>query len=221
MAQRSGGQKLRWSGPASRAGGRDRHPPAALVRGVPYVAASPNLASSPVHRGPRSTLPLREALILQMVLNHPWLLHEHFEALVAVEFRNVDAQKAKTVLIDLVAHGGIVDRAELHASFTATGYGPFAERLKRAITTSSVWAVDPEAAPEDVLLTWQQLLALHRQWHSLAKELKEAEAALGEDSTEANFGWLTDVKSRLSEIEGTEALVEGFGAPSGRTARTF
>jgi DNA primase len=90
-----------------------------------------------------------------------------------------------------------------------------------AITISSVWAVDPEAAPEDVLLTWQQLLALHRQWHSLAKELKEAEAALGEDSTEANFGWLTDVKSRLSEIDGTEALVEGFGAPSGRTARTF
>jgi DNA primase len=185
------------------------------------VAASPHLASSPVHRGPRSALPRREALILQMVLNHPWLLHEHLEELVSLEFRHLEAQKAKTVLIDLVAHGGIADRAELNSTFVGMGFGPFAERLMRAITTSSVWAVDPEAAPDDVLLTWHQLLALHRQWHSLAKELREAEAALGEQNTEANFSWLTDVKNRLSAIDGTEALVEGFGVPSGRTARTF
>jgi DNA primase len=221
MPQRGGGYKPRWSGPAGRGGGRDRHPPGALVRGVPYVASSPNLASSSVHRGPRSALPLREALILQMALNHPWLLHEHFEELAAVEFRNVGAQKAKAVLIDLVAHGGIVDRAELKTTFLAMGNGPFAERLERAVTTSSVWAVAPEAGPEDVRLTWQQLLALHRQSHSLAKELKDAEAALGEDNSEANFGWLTDVKTRLSALDGTEALVEGFGAGSGRTARTF
>jgi DNA primase len=55
----------------------------------------------------------------------------------------------------------------------------------------------------------------------LARELKDAEAALGQDSTEANFSWLTDVKTRLSALDGTEALVEGFGALSGRTARTF
>jgi DNA primase len=216
--------------PASRASGksvlgrgpnRDRHPPAALVRGEAYVAASPHLASSPVHRGPRSALPRREALILQMVLNHPWLLHEHLEELVSLEFRHLEAQKAKTVLIDLVAHGGIADRAELNSTFAGLGFGPFAERLVRTITTSSVWAVAPEAAPEDVLLTWHQLLALHRQWHSLVKELREAEAALGEENTEANFSWLTDVKNRLSALDGTEALVEGFGVPSGRTVRTF
>jgi DNA primase len=219
---RGAGAKPRWSGPGGRAGGgRDRHPPGALVRGVAYVAASPNLASSSVHRGPRSALPRREALILQMVFNHPWLVHDHLEELVEVEFRHLDAQKAKTVLIDLVAHGGIEDRAELLSTFVAMGYGPFTERLTRAITTSSVWAVEPGAAPEDVLLTWHQLLALHRQWHSLARELKEAEAALGEDNTEANFNWLTDVKLRLSALDGTEALVEGFGALSGRTGRTF
>jgi len=219
--QQRGGSRPRWSGPPGRAGGRDRHPPGALVRGLPYQVASASLPSSPVHRGPRSALPLREVLILQMALNHPWLLHEHFEELAAVEFRNTDAQKAKTVLIDLVAHGGIVDRAGLNATFAGMGYGPFVERLRRAVTTSSVWAVAPEAAHEDVLLTWQQLLALHRQWHSLAKELKEAEVALGQDNTEANFGWLTDVKSRLSALDGIEALVEGFGASSGRTVQSF
>jgi len=32
---------------------------------------------------------------------------------------------------------------------------------------------------------------------------------------------LRDVKTRLSVIDGTEALVEGFGASSGRAAPSF
>ena len=78
-----------------------------------------------------------------------------------------------------------------------------------------------DAAPEDVLVTWQQLVALHRQWHSLTKELKEAEQALGQDSSEANYLRLRDVKTRLERVDGTEALIEGFGASSGRGARTL
>ena len=62
-----------------------------------------------------------------------------------------------------------------------------AERIAAAITTPSVWGAQPEAAPDDVLVTWQQLVALHRQWHSLLKELKDAEQALGQDASEANY----------------------------------
>ena len=60
-----------------------------------------------------------------------------------------------------------------------------------------------------------------RQWHSLIKELKDAEQALGQDASEANYSWLRDVKVRLSAIDGTEALIEGFGAASGRVAQTL
>ena len=91
-------------------------------------------------------------------------------------------------------------------------------RIERSITVPSVWGAAADAAPADVLMTWNQLIALHRQWHSLIKELKDAEQALGRDSTEANYSWLQDVKVRLSVIEGTEALIEGFGASSGRAA---
>jgi DNA primase len=73
----------------------------------------------------------------------------------------------------------------------------------------------------DVLVTWQQLVGLHRQWHSLLKELQEAEQALGSDTSEANFLRLRDVKTRLSKMEGTEALIEGFGASSGRPSRSI
>jgi DNA primase len=62
---------------------------------------------------------------------------------------------------------------------------------------------------------------LHRQWHSLTKELKDAELALGQDASETNYLRLRDVKDRLSRMDGTEALIDGFGALSGRGARSL
>jgi DNA primase len=199
-----------------------------------YVAASPQLASSPVHRGHRAAIPRREALILQAAINHPWLLHEHLEEFAAAEFRHADTQKLKGVLIDVFAHhfaedfaqqsgesGAEAERAALAGELTRRGFADLLKRIERAITTPSVWGARPQAAAADVLPTWKQLIALHRQWHSLTRELKDAETALGQDNTEANYARLRDVKARLTSLEGTEALIEGFGASSGRPVRSL
>ena len=39
-------------------------------------------------------------------------------------------------------------------------------------------------------------------------------------ASEANLAWLRDVKARLAEVDGTEALIEGFGDSSGRQQRS-
>ncbi len=198
----------------------------------PYIAVSPHLAASPLHRGHRAAIPRREALILEAALNHPWLLHEHLEELAAAEFRHPDTQKLKGALIDAFAHGAENfaqnseqtsdgERAELAAELARRGFANLLSRIERTITTPSVWAARPGAASADVLLTWKQLVALHTQWHSLTRELKDAEMALGQDNSEANYARLCDVKARLSKLDGTEALVEGFGASSGRTPRSL
>jgi DNA primase len=198
-----------------------------------YVAASAQLAASPLHRGHRVAIPLREALILQAALNHPWLLHDHMEELAEAEFRHADTQKLKSALIDVFAHHSAgdfrqdsgtaseADRTELVAELDRLGFGALLGRIERSITTLSVWGAQPQAARDDVLLTWKQLVALHRQWHSLTRELKDAELALGQDNSEANYTRLLDVKARLSSLEGTEALIEGFGASSGRKSRSM
>ena len=214
---------------ANRGGKTDRHgatrySPLAirsLSYGEPYVVASPQLASSSVLRGHRSAIPRREALILLAVANHPWLAHDHLEELAEIEFRHPDTQKLKAALLDLLAHDGETDAEGLNAQLAARGHGELLVRIQKAITTPDVWGARADAAPDDVLMTWKQLVALHRQWHSLIKELKDAEQALGQDSTDANYSWLQDVKARLSVIDGTEALIEGFGASSGRAARTL
>ncbi len=190
-------------------------------RSMPYVVASQQLASSPVHRGHRTAVPRREALILQAALNHPWLLHDHLEELASLEFRHADAERLKGALIDIAAHASALDAQALRAELVGRNHAEAMERIALSITTPSVWGARPEAAPDDVLVTWQQLVALHRQWHSLTKELKDAEQALGQDASEANYLRLRDVKARLSRMEGTEALIEGFGASSGRGVRSL
>jgi DNA primase len=194
-------------------------------RSTPYVVLSQQLASSPVHRGHRTAVPRREALILQAALNYPWLLHDHLEELASLEFRHADAERLKNALIDIAAHSAghaaILDAEALKTELAARNLTEAMERIALSITTPSVWGARPEAAPEDVLVTRTQLVALHRQWHSLTRELKDAEQALGQDASEANYLRLRDVKARLSRMEGTEALIEGFGASSGRGVRSL
>src|SRR5262249_2316184 len=167
---------------------------------TPYVVASPQLAGSPVLRGHGASVSRREALILQAVINHAWLAHDHFEELAELEFRHADVQGLKGALLEIFALGADMDSERLRALLAERGHSRLLARIEQAITTPNVWGARPEAAPDDVLMTWNQLIALHRQRHSLIKELHDAEQALGRDTTEANYFWLQDVKARLSAV---------------------
>src|SRR3954467_11365597 len=185
-------------------------------------AASPQLALSPIMRGQRSALSRREALILQTLINHPWLLHEHLEEVAALEMAHPEAHRMRAGIIAAFANDHHhspepTEQAEkMRADLAAGGFSQALQRVDRAITTGAVWGVKAQAGREDVLSTWHQLVALHRQWHSLLRELKDAELALGEEASDANLAWLRDVKGRITEVDGTEALIEGFGESSGR-----
>ena len=192
----------------------------------PYQVASPQLAASPIMRGQRSTISRREALILQSLINHPWLLHDHLEEVAALEMAHPEANKLRAAIIAAFAsdHHQSPEPAEqaekMRADLAERGFSQSLQRVELAITTSAVWGAQPSAAREDVLSTWHQLVSLHRQWHSLLRELKDAELALGDEASEANLAWLRDVKGRLEEVDGTEALIEGFGESSGRFQRS-
>ncbi len=201
-------------------------PGASALRG-PYQAASSQLAASPIMRGQRSAISRREALILQCLINHPWLLHGHLEEVAALELAHPEAHKLRAAIIAAFAneHHHSPEPAEqgekMRADLAAGGLSQILQRVESAITTSAVWGAQGGASREDVLSTWHQLVSLHRQWHSLLRELKDAELALGEDASEAHLAWLRDIKARLSEMDGTEAMIEGFGESSGRFQRSL
>jgi len=230
--QPSGGESARRFAPrppgpggrfAGKGGGQGITP--ALSRG-PYQAASPQLAASPIMRGQRSAMSRREALILKILINHPWLLHDHLEEVAALELANAEANKLRAGIIAAFAadHHHSPDAEEqaekMRADLESRGFSPILQRVERAITTSAVWGAQAGAAREDVLSTWRQLVSLHQKTHALLREMKDAEQALAEDSSEANLSWLKDIQARMAEADGTEALIEGFGELSGRFQRS-
>jgi DNA primase len=200
--------------------------PSPTINRGPYQAASPQLANSPIMRGQRSALSRREALILQCLINHPWLLHEHLEEVAALELAHPEAHKLRAGIIAAFAHDhhhspDPDEQAEkMHADLAAAGFSQVLQRVERAITTAAVFGARAGAAREDVLSTWHQLVVLHQKTHALLREKKDAELALGEEPSDANMAWLKDVSFRLESLEGTEAQIDGFGELSGRFQKT-
>jgi len=45
--------------------------------------------------------------------------------------------------------------------------------------------------------------------------------ALGIDPSEETFERLRDIQNQITTVDGTEALIEGFGSLSGRATRSF
>jgi DNA primase len=209
---------------AGKGGGRQGITP--TLAGGPYQAASPQLAASPIMRGQRSALSRREALILKCLVNHPWLLHDHLEEVAALEMSNPEANKLRAAIIAAFAaeHHHSPDAEEqaekMRADLEARGFSDILQRVERAITVQAVWGTQIGAAREDVLATWQQLVTLHQRTHALLREKKDAELALGEDPSETNMAWLKDISARIESLDGTEALIEGFGELSGRFQRS-
>jgi DNA primase len=206
-------------------GGRTPASSQTINRG-PYQAASSQLAASPIMRGQRSAMSRREALILQSLINHPWLLHDHLEEVAALELAHPEAHKLRAGIIAAFAndHHHSPEPSEqsekMRADLAAGGFSQSLQRVEGAITTSAVWGAQSGAAREDVLSTWHQLVSLHQKAHALFREKKDAELALADDSSEANLTWLQDVQARMAEVDGTEALIEGFGESSGRFQRS-
>src|SRR5882724_2442112 len=73
----------RGRGPAS--------PSSQTINRGPYQPMSPQLATSSIMRGQRSAISRREALILQSLINHPWLLDDHLEEVAALEMGHPEA----------------------------------------------------------------------------------------------------------------------------------
>ena len=62
-------------------------------------------------RGQRSVISRREALILQSLINHPWLLHDHLEEVAALELAHPEAHKLRAGIIAAYANDSHMRRS--------------------------------------------------------------------------------------------------------------
>jgi DNA primase len=230
--QRQGRANSEWRG-ANRDESRDR---SASTRYAPFATRSfsrysplPVRSSIPVSDrlrrttmlSGRATYPLREVVLAMTVINHPSLLAAHLDEFAHIEFSHPDLAELRNAILDVVSHTeGEGPDASLRAPLLGR-YGGLIARLEAQVEAAGHWPATPAAADADAAEGFAQALTLHRRKGTLHRDLKDAEAALALDPSDANLARLVDIQNQLARTEGTEALIEGFGAQSGRQARAY
>jgi len=179
------------------------------------AAASESLKSSPLVRGV-SLARSREALLLRTLLNHPWLLEQYAELISALSFRDQQFARLRDQMLNLQAGDKDLDSGALHTQLSREDNGAALEQVSRALTHKSDWFAEPGASHSDVETGWRQIVALHRRSVELERELAAAERAFQAEESEQALARLYDIRRQLSNLEGTEAVIEGYGAGSGR-----
>jgi DNA primase len=185
------------------------------------LAVSDSLARSVLVKTTSGAPPLRETAILMTLFNHPRLIEEDFETVVRLEFSHPDLKRFHSAMLNALAEHHVVDGAEMRKAMAEAGHGTLIEALEALARRARMWTATAEAAEEDALEALRQAVHLHQRASTLHKELKVAETALATETTDENLNRLLDIQNDIRNAQATEALIEGFGIPSGRSGKGF
>jgi DNA primase len=192
------------------------------AHGTPHLVVSDTLRNSRLLKpGKGLEATPREAVILLSLINHPALAESRLEGLAELEFASPGGRKLFSAVLDQIMADHDISGVRLREALGGRGFGPEIERMEATLKGQGVWQVLPDAADLDAETGLRHALALHYKSVELNKALKAAENALDVDWTEDSFKALQDIKSQITTVDGTEALIEGFGSLSGRAARGF
>jgi DNA primase len=191
-------------------------------RGSPRLVVSDTLRNSRLLKpGLSPDATPREAAIIVSLVNFPTLAESRMEALAELEVTTPVARQVLASLLDIVTMDHEIDGQALAAALGVRGFGEAIERMRLLLARQGVWQTAMEIAEIDAETGLKHALALHYKSVRLNRDLKAAELALGADPSEESFEKLRDIQNQITTVDGTEALIEGFGSLSGRATRSF
>jgi DNA primase len=209
-------------GRGDRGGYGRRGPYPQTTRGTPRLVVSDTLRNSRLLKpGLSHDATPREAAIILSLVNFPALAESRMEDLAELELTTPVAQKLLGTLLEIVTADHDITGAALGDALGARGFGDALERMRMTLARQGVWQTGAEIAETDVETGLKHALALHYKSVRLNRDLKAAELALGADLSEESFEKLRDIQNQITTVDGTEALIEGFGSLSGRATRSF
>jgi len=186
-----------------------------------YRAAEPTPFSAGLLRNVRqaggTTPNLAEATLLVTIIHHESILHQHLDDFLTLELDNRELDALRRVIVSAVASDE--PPGSLTTVLTDAGHTPLLQRLDTLVRSSGAWQALEGADDADAEEAWMQALTLHRRSRALHKELAQAEAAYAGDMSEPNFARMVEIQRQLSNVDGVEASIDGFGQASGRQAQ--
>ncbi len=180
-----------------------------------YGGASESLKRSALVSG-RAEVASREALIVHTLLNHPFLLEAYPEEIAGLSFLNARLAVLRDDMLNLMSGDKALDFEAFHTQLKTSESGAVVAQVERAITHKSDWFAEPGASRSDVETGWRQILALHRRSVELGRELEAAQQAFQDEASESAEKRLFDIRRQLTDLEGMEASIEGYGEASDR-----
>src|SRR5690606_89246 len=127
----------------------------------------------------------------------------------------------RTQILEIAAEDPHVDGGGLRGRLLSARFGDLIDKLDLQLERCGNWQARADAADRDAADGWMQALTLHRKARTLHKELRDAEAALATDPSDANLAKMIDIQNQMANSDGTEALIEGFGLSSGRRMQSM
>ena len=171
-------------------------------KGRPTATAAPVPSSGLAAR--LAALPVREALILKALVNHPWLIEEHAEQIATLEFTTPALVELKAAILAALAEEIPLDSVGLHNHLSGTGLSHVVALVERAITHKGDRFAEPEADKDAVETGWCHAVALHERQVGLRRDLVVAEQRWLEEQSEDAFQRLCEIKARQNQIEDRE-----------------
>jgi len=132
--------------------------------GVPPLPAfaSESLKRSPMAAGHGSAFPAREALILQCLINHPYLIDEHAEDVAALKFSSRALTELRNCILSAHAEEKSLDTATLRSHLERLGLGDTLHRIGQLVIHRSDRFADPDAEADTVREGFEDILALQQ-----------------------------------------------------------
>lgn len=163
----------------------------------------------------------REALLVMLAVKHPFLIEQQLETFAELDFEGNILKKLQQHLLDFIATdsadlGDQEVEKRLYNHLVGLGLEEVLKSLESRLLAKGIWQMGKNAAKQDIETTFAHALALHYKSRELNKELKQAELALGKAPSEESFERLKEIQNQVVTVDGTQALIQGFGVLSGR-----
>ncbi len=148
------------------------------------------------------TLVPREALLVQTMLTHPWLIADYAEEIAELDFKSPALTALRNAILEIQTMQNSLDRDQLRTQLSHKGQESVLGQVKRAITHRSNRFAQPAALREEVEAGWRHLLALQNRFVALNKEFEAAACAYHHDQTEENLSYINQLHSEIHALEG-------------------
>jgi DNA primase len=179
-------------------------------------SASLQLKNAATKLGGGDAVERRARMIVLSFVNHPNLLHDFWDDFAGVDLGSRELDSLRALILEAASLKTALEPDALKAHLSERGFGDLLDQLETQAKRLNEWFLGSAAAHDDARTGLRQMIALHRKSVTLDRELKAAEIAFANDPTEENLNVLTVVREEFLSTLGSEALVPGFGAASGR-----